>query len=204
MELSLVFGKELMAIVAGYALGCFSAGYYLVRLCTGQDIRRLGSGSTGGTNVGRVLGRPGFVVTMFVDLLKGAVALWAALHLVGLRPGGIALVMPAVVAGHIFPIQLDFRGGKGLATALGAMLVFDYRLAIVLIAFTAVLGILSKQFTLSLMVAIPIAPVIATLMGHTLAEGLALATTALLILFAHRANVLAALRGMHSQTGKSK
>ncbi len=203
MQLSLLSVRELIVIIAGYLLGCFSTGYYLVRLRTGQDIRQIGSGSAGGTNVGRLLGTTGFALTMLGDLLKGTAAIGIAFYF-GLRPRAIPLVVLAVVAGHILPIQLGFRGGKGLATALGAMLVFDYRLATVLVALTGLVGVLSRQFTISLMVVIAAAPVFAANMGHTPTEALGLAMVALLIVIAHRTNILTALKGTRSQPHKSK
>ena len=66
-----------------YVLGCYSTGYYLVRKRTGQDIRELGSGSTGARNAGRALGRSGFLLTMAGDLAKGGLAVWLALALTG-------------------------------------------------------------------------------------------------------------------------
>ena len=117
------------SVLGAYLLGCFAIGYYLVRARTGKDIREIGSGSTGARNVGRVLGKPGFVLTAFGDFGKGALAVWSARewthnnHLA-------ALAMLAVVAGHLWPAQLRFRGGKGAATSLGALLVFDYRIAL--------------------------------------------------------------------------
>ena len=194
---------DLILILASYLFGCFSTGYYLFRLRTGQDIRQLGSGSTGGTNVGRVLGTPGFALTLIGDLLKGALAPWGALHL-GFTPGQIVFVMLAVVTGHIFPVQLGFHGGRGLATALGASLVFDYRLPIVVGAVTGLFGLLSRQLTLSLLSVVAAAPVIAALMGHALTATLGLALTALLILIAHRTNIRIALEQIRRQPHTSK
>jgi glycerol-3-phosphate acyltransferase PlsY len=103
-------------LAAGYALGCFSTGYYLVRNRTGMDIRELGSGSTGARNAGRVLGRQGFWLTMGGDMVKGGLTVWLTLALTGnYRLALLALL--AVVAGHVWPAQLGFRGGKGVSTA---------------------------------------------------------------------------------------
>ena len=194
---------ELILILASYLLGCLATGYYLVRFRTGQDIRQLGSGSTGGTNVGRVLGRSGFALTLLGDLAKGMLAPWGALHL-GFTPDRIVFVVLAVVMGHIFPIQLGFHGGKGLATALGASLVFDYRLPIVVGALAGLVGFLSKQRTLGLLSVIAAAPVIAALMGHTLIATLGLALAALLILIAHRTNIQIALEHIRRQRHTSR
>ena len=199
MDSLLLYGKELIVIIVSYALGCFSTGYYLVRQRTGQDIRQLGSGSTGGTNVGRVLGKPGFAVTMLGDMLKGALALWIALYL-GAMPWSIPFVILASVTGHIFPVQLGWRGGKGLSPAIGALLVVDYRLVIYPAIIAGLLGVMSRQFTLSLMVVIAIVPFIAAIMGYKPVEVLGLAMTALLLLIAHRTNILMSLKRIRIRT----
>lgn len=113
---------------AAYSLGCFTTGYYLVRCWTGQDLREVGSGSLGARNAGRVLGWPGFVVTLLVDFGKGALAVWVASHF-STDPFLQVLAMACVVAGHLWPVQLRFQGGKGVAASLGALLVYDFHLA---------------------------------------------------------------------------
>lgn len=203
MEPSSLPVKELAVILAAYLLGCLSTGYYLVRLRTGQDIRQVGSGSTGGRNVGRLLGPTGFALTLLGDFLKGGAAVGMALYL-GYRPWVVALVLPAVVAGHILPVQLGLRGGKGLATALGAVLVFDYRLIAVLVVLTGVAGVLSRQLTLSLMAVIAAIPVFAVIVGHTPTESFALAVVVLLIVAAHRKNILETIKRKSRQAGESK
>src|SRR5256886_13136692 len=114
---SVPYAKETLVMLLGYALGCFTSGYYLVRWRTGDDIRWLGSGSVGATNVGRVLGRPGFLLTVLCDFFKGLFAVWLARYF-QLNPTGTVLTMVAVAIGHIWPAQLWFHGGKGLATLL--------------------------------------------------------------------------------------
>jgi glycerol-3-phosphate acyltransferase PlsY len=115
--------------LAAYSLGCFATGYYLVRCRTGQDLRDLGSGNLGARNVGRVLGWRGFVLTLLGDFGKGALAVWAAQHF-SADSSIIALAMIAVVVGHIWPVQLRFQGGKGAATSVGALWVYDFHLAL--------------------------------------------------------------------------
>ncbi len=110
-----------------YLLGCVTAGYYLVRLRTGRDMRQIGSGSVGARNVSSVLGPAGFVATLLFDIAKGCGAVWAVRKYSG-DERLVALAMLAVVVGHIWPVQLRFRGGKGVATSLGALLVFDWQL----------------------------------------------------------------------------
>lgn len=115
--------------LGAYILGCFTTGYYYVRLRTGQDLRELGSGSVGAKNVGRLLGWKGFLITLLGDFAKGALAVWATQHYTSDKRL-VELALLAVVAGHVWPVQLWFQGGKGIATSLGALLVYDYHLAL--------------------------------------------------------------------------
>ena len=132
------------SVLGAYLLGCFTTGYYLVRSRTGKDIRRFESGSTGARNVGRLLGRPGFALTVLGDFGKGALAVWGVQAWTNNHPLA-ALAMLAVVAGHIWPVQLSFRGGKGVATSLGALLVLDYRMALTFaVLFLAGLAVMRK------------------------------------------------------------
>src|SRR5689334_19563636 len=146
-------GKELLALGVGYALGCCLTGYYLVRLRTGQDIRQYGSGSAGATNVGRLLGLPGFWLTLFGDAVKGVLALGFARALAPNTGIGLAVMFVAIV-GHIWPLQLGFRGGKGVATALGSLVGYDLRLALLTLLVFALVFALSRKRTLSALVAI--------------------------------------------------
>ena len=139
--------RELLVALGAYALGSFSTGYYLVRLRTGRDIRLLGSGSAGGRNVARSVGLTASAMTLAGDAAKGALAAGTAV-LLGLETWAVMLVIGAVVAGHIWPPQLQFRGGKGLATVMGAVLVFDYVLVLIAFAMAAVALALSRRFIL--------------------------------------------------------
>lgn len=111
-----------LIVPAAYLLGGISPGYLLVRRRTGEDIRAQGSGATGATNAARILGGRGFVVVMVLDAVKGALAAFGA-RAVGLEGGWEFAAAAAVVAGHVWPIQLGFRGGRGLSPLLGAWLV---------------------------------------------------------------------------------
>ncbi|GIW87402.1 MAG: hypothetical protein KatS3mg108_1726 [Isosphaeraceae bacterium] len=120
----------IVAILAGYVVGSIPTAYLLVRAVHGSDIRQLGSGNVGATNAGRVLGRWAFWLVFLVDLLKGLGAT-LLIPLVAQRatttvPDGLAvLVAAAAILGHNFPIWLGFRGGKGVATTLGAVLALE-------------------------------------------------------------------------------
>jgi glycerol-3-phosphate acyltransferase PlsY len=181
-------GKEWTWVGLSYFLGCFTAGYYWTRWKTGQDIRQLGSGNVGARNVGRVLGHWGFTITFLLDFLKGVLAVAGAQKL-GLSSTAIVLTIGAVVAGHIWPIQLRGLGGKGIATSLGALLAYDPILVLCqIMVFLPVIAIL-RSFTLSGMVAFAVGPLVAFLAGLENVEVVAAALPAILVLLAHRKNI---------------
>lgn len=190
----------LIGIVVSYALGCFTTAYYLVRLKTGRDIRLLGSGNVGGRNAGRVLGTSGFVLTFLGDSVKGALAIGIA-SILGLDSWQTVLAMLAVVIGHIWPVQLKFRGGKGIATAFGAMLIYDVKVLLLIVAlfFCLFAGSRFRKLTASGLIAIVLTPVILSVLGGPTVTIVGLSALALLILVAHRDNIRAEL----AFTGKS-
>ncbi len=150
--------------MVGYLIGCFVTGYYLVRVVRGTDVRAQGSGSAGARNVGRVLGWTGFWVVFAMDIAKGALAVWVA-SLAGTGLPGMLAAMIAVTLGHIFPVQLGFRGGKGACTSFGALLVFNSELALVGATVCFVILILVRHSVAAFVSAFVLLPVVAYLMG---------------------------------------
>jgi glycerol-3-phosphate acyltransferase PlsY len=140
-----------------YGLGCFTSGYYLVRWKTGRDIRREGSGSTGGRNVGRVLGKRAFALTAALDFAKGLAAVGLA-RLLGASPNGELLALLAVVGGHIWPAQLRFRGGKGVATAGGGLALLNPWLFVAMLTLFVVLYLGRRRFVESGLLTLSLAP----------------------------------------------
>ena len=172
------------AIVA-YLLGCLDAGYYLVRFRTGRDIREHGSGGTGARNAGRVLGRAGFIIVFIVDCLKGAAAVWAA-SLMGTGRAGMGLAAMAVVVGHVLPIQLHFRGGKGASAALGALLVLAPRVAIAALLASAAFYLISRKPIASGVAAFVLMPAFAWTFGYSTSDMIAVSAVTTLLLITHR------------------
>jgi len=185
---SVPYAKETLTMLVGYALGCFASGYYLVRWRTGEDIRLLGSGSVGATNVGRVLGKPGFFLTVLCDFCKGLLAVWLA-HYFRLDATGTALTMVAVTVGHIWPAQLWFHGGKGVATSLGAVLMFDHFIASMVAGLFLLLFAATRSYVLAGLFALAITPLALFLLDFPLTSVFGLSALALLILIAHRKNI---------------
>jgi len=191
-----------LGVAAGsYVLGCFSTGYYLVRRQTGQDIRELGSGSTGARNAGRVLGRRGFMWTAAGDLAKGGLAVWLALALTGNDRVGL-LAWVAVVTGHIWPAQLGLRGGKGVSTSLAGLLVYDWRLALIYILFFLAGVALTRRMVAASLAAFALLPCASYCwLGGDEAEIWGISVVAGLILIAHHRNVVEGMAELWSRRG---
>jgi glycerol-3-phosphate acyltransferase PlsY len=176
-------------IICSYFVGCGTMGYYLTRWRTGQDVRALGSGSVGATNVGRTLGRTGFVITFVFDFMKGAIIVIAARRMQAI-PLEMTACMVAVVVGHIWPVQLGFRGGKGIAVSLGVICAYNIEIALILVFLFVLLYLMSRKFILSGMFTCAIAPLCAVLVGASHAALMAITLMAVFIIFAHRQNIL--------------
>jgi glycerol-3-phosphate acyltransferase PlsY len=179
-----------LLLVGSYAMGCVVGAYYLVRWRHGADLRTLGSGNAGARNAGRVLGPAGFTLSLLVDAGKGALVVWLAQRL-DVPSFGVVLAMVGVVVGHVWPVQLRFRGGKGAATALGIMIMFDPRATVILVAILAVALLVTRRFTISGLLAIALAPSVCAYTGHPPLEIAGLTLMAAIIMYAHRTNLLA-------------
>jgi glycerol-3-phosphate acyltransferase PlsY len=181
-------GREIICILVAYLLGGICAGYYLVRFKAKTDVREHGSGGVGARNVGRILGRPGFIITLVSDSLKGALAVMLARRFEVAEPA-VSLVLVAVIAGHVWPLPLHFRGGRGISTAIGAYLALDPAVAVLLLGMTLLLMVFRRGFILSGLAAFLLLPGVAHFMempGHRVA---ALTGSAVIILFSHRERI---------------
>jgi glycerol-3-phosphate acyltransferase PlsY len=111
-----------LALIAAYLIGSVPFGFLLVKLTTGRDVRSMGSGNIGATNVLRTTSRGLGLLTLALDIAKGFVAVWLAARLTGGSPLWTGAAALAIIAGHAFPVFLKFRGGKAVASFLGAFL----------------------------------------------------------------------------------
>jgi len=206
MELQSTHWLQAAGCAAGaYALGCFSTGYYLVRSRTGRDLREIETGSAGARNAGRVLGKSGYLLTAFGDMFKGALAVWIAAEFTGHNLLIMSIAALAVVAGHIWPVQLHFRGGKGVATSFAALLVYDYRVALtILVVFLAGCAITRKNLfpAMAAYFCLPLADAWFHDNGMTLLVTILMSA---IILIAHRRNLeeeFSAFRARRSMASK--
>lgn len=192
---------------ASYLLGSIPFGYLLVRIFRGEDVRLTGSGNIGATNVSRkspVLG----VVTLLLDALKGstAVALAAGFGpMDGPKPYGLmSLAALLAIVGHMFPIWLKFRGGKGVATGLGSFLMIAPKAVLLAAAIFLVVVLLFRYVSLGSIVSVGAFPILAWLMheyGNSWSALAFMATASLLIVSKHRANIRRLLAGTENRFG---
>jgi len=180
-------------MLAGYGLGCINTGYYLVRMRTGQDVRQMGSGSTGARNARRALGSNGFVLTMAGDLAKGGVAVWLAYALTGSDRVAL-LALLAVVAGHVWPAQLGFRGGKGVATSLAGLLVYDCEVTLVFLVLFGLVYAWTRRSVAASLVAFASLPAASFCLREDRAHIWGISVLAGLVLLAHHRNMT---QGIH-------
>jgi glycerol-3-phosphate acyltransferase PlsY len=186
-----------------YGVGCFNAGYYFVRWKTGNDIRLTGSGTTGATNVGRVVGWKGFAITTVLDLLKGVIMMWSARE-IGIGDLSVHCSLIAVVGGHIWPLQLGFKGGKGVNTAIGALLVVQPGLCVLTLVVFSLFFFVTRDYLLNGLLAFSLMPLVGLVMGLPLLTILALVMLVGMLLYSQRGNIKEHIRVIRSRPVKTK
>jgi acyl phosphate:glycerol-3-phosphate acyltransferase len=190
----------ILAIALGYLLGSVPFGLLLTRLTGAGDLRAIGSGNIGATNVLRT-GRKGLAAaTLLLDLAKGMAAVLLAR---AIWPGSEAVAAVAAVVGHCFPVWLGFRGGKGVATLAGVCFGFAWPLGLVYAALWLGLLAVVRISSVGGMSAAVGAPVAAWLLGYP-RYGAALALLAVLVVWMHRANIARLRDGTEPRVGGPK
>jgi glycerol-3-phosphate acyltransferase PlsY len=222
--------RPLSVIAIAYLLGSIPFGYLIVRAKQGTDVRQTGSGGTGATNVSRRAGKAAGVITLVLDALKGAAAVAIAKVILGLpvlvsgyagsrvqalsAHTGLNLQDPnwwvaaaaiAVIVGHIFPVWLGFRGGKGVATGVGVFLVLAPTAVALAGAIFLVIVLATRYVSLGSIVAVATIPLFVLLQNLIRPSGefasmmTAATAGAALIIFAHRENIGRLIQGTESR-----
>jgi glycerol-3-phosphate acyltransferase PlsY len=156
----------LLAVLLAYLLGAIPFGYILVKLTTGGDVRATGSGNIGATNVLRTTGRTAGVVTLLLDIGKGFAAVWLASRLTDGSVPWMSVAALAVMAGHSYPVFLGFKGGKAVASWVGAFLCLTPGpLAAALVVFVVIVAV-SRYVSLGSVLAASLLPLAVWLISH--------------------------------------
>jgi len=180
----------LAVLVIAYLLGAIPFGYVLVKWKTGADVRAAGSGNIGATNVMRTTGRAAGVVTLLLDIAKGYAAVWIAGRLTGQDVLWMSVAALAVMAGHAYPVFLGFKGGKAVASFVGAFLCLTpWALAAEVIIFVVVVA-WTRHISLGSIIGAATLPLAVWLvMKAPLPAVVASAVAGAFVVYRHRSNI---------------
>ena len=187
-----------LALAFGYALGSIPFGLLLTRLAGLRDIREIGSGNIGATNVLRTGRRDLAVATLVCDALKGTVAVLAAAHYGG--PDAAVLAGLGAFLGHLFPLWLQFKGGKGVATFIGLLIAFAWPVALGFCAIWLAVAAVSRYSSLSALIASAATPVMLRASSQP-REAALFALLAALLWIMHRGNIRRLMAGTEGRIG---
>ena len=196
-----IFELFITAVIA-YLIGSISTGYLIVKAKTGEDIRTIGSGSTGATNVKRVLGKKWFFIVLLLDALKGALpVILAQLFVTAGTKYGLAPVIAAVavIIGHSKSIFLQFKGGKSVASGVGTILALNLIAGLIIAAIWAVITYTTKYVSVGSIIALLLSPFIMYFAGAPIAYIGYCALGAIYIVYLHRENITRLAKGCENK-----
>jgi glycerol-3-phosphate acyltransferase PlsY len=199
-----IYTVLVLALAIGYLLGSIPFGLILTKAAGAGDVRDIGSGSIGATNVLRTGHKGLAAATLLLDMLKGTVAVLLVERVIG-APAGYAIVSALAAGlgafiGHIFPVWLGFRGGKGVATYIGVLLAIAWPIALAFCAVWLTVASVTRYSSLSALLAAAVTPPVLLGFGDRPAA-LLFAVLSLLLFWAHRANIRRLLAGEEPRIG---
>lgn len=207
----------IVVAILAYLLGSISFSVIISKKMAGFDVREKGSGNAGSTNVLRTVGKKAAIITLICDILKGVVAILIAL-LAGRIIQGLdnaLLVQIAgvfVILGHTFPVFFRFKGGKGIATSLGVLLIINWQIGLICLVFALILMILTRRVSIGSIAAAILFPVLVLFINqnYIVAEStnwsylIFSIIVALFVIFNHRSNIKRILNGTESKISLKK
>jgi len=187
--------------VFAYLLGSVSSAIVIARLFGLKDPREVGSGNPGATNILRYGGKKAAILTLLGDMLKGVVPVLLA-HALGADSLILALTVLAVFLGHVFPVFHGFKGGKGVATAFGALVALNGWVGLALVVSWLAIAVTTRYSSFSAMTVAVLAPVYVWWFVREPALIIATGVMALLLLWRHRSNIQKLLAGTETKIGQ--
>lgn len=188
------------ALLIGYLVGSIPTGYWIVKHKTGIDIREQGSGSTGATNVSRVLGKKWFFIVMFLDMLKGFLPVFVMKLLVGNEVYDVCMALGLII-GHSRTCFLNGKGGKSVATGMGILFALNWLVGLTVFALWALIVQIGKYVSVASIIAFIIAPVLLWLCGAPMwyvGYGI---VASLYIICRHRENIQRLIKHQENKIG---
>lgn len=187
-----------LAAIIAYLIGSIPTGYIIVKVKTGKDIRTVGSGSTGATNVKRVLGKKYFFIVMLLDALKGAlpVILAKVFATTGITLGLIPVIAAiGVIIGHSKSIFLQFQGGKSVASGVGTILALNWIAGLIIAVVWGIITYFTKYVSVGSIIALLLSPFVMYFLHSPIAYVAYCALGAIYIVYLHRENIKRLING---------
>lgn len=191
----------LIFAVVAYLIGSIPTGYLIVKAKTGQDIRTIGSGSTGATNVKRVLGKKWFFTVMVLDAIKGMVPVLIAKYLTFGDSLGLVAVVSAVmvIVGHSKPLFLGFKGGKSVASGIGTIYALNFYVGLILTVVWSIITYFTKYVSVGSIIALICAPFLMYFLKNPIGYTVYATIAAIYIVYLHRENIKRLLKGTENK-----
>ncbi len=194
---------EIILVLSAYLLGSLASAVIVCRVMNLPDPRSSGSGNPGATNVLRMGGKKAAILTLFFDVLKGVIAVLIASFLTN-NVSTLALVCLAVFLGHLYPLFFGFRGGKGVATAFGALVALNWMVGLAVLATWLGMAIVFRYSSLSALAAALLAPAYLFWFTQTWQFIIMGAVMSSLLVWRHRSNIHKLLTGQEDKIGAKK
>lgn len=186
----------IIAAVISYAIGSIMSSVIISRKMAGFDVREKGSKNAGSTNVLRAVGKKAAIITLVCDILKGIIAILISMLIAKIADVDNVLLIKYVaglsaILGHTFPIFFEFRGGKGVATALGVLLMLNWKIGLISLIFALILIAITKMVSVGSITAAILYPILVLFMQEDKSFGVIILSfaIAILVIFNHRSNI---------------
>ncbi len=197
-----IISKALMIAAFSYLIGSIPTGYLIVKSKTGQDIREVGSGSTGATNVKRVLGKKWFFIVMLLDAIKGAIPViffrFAVQH--GIISPDLFNLSPVIAAifviiGHSKSVFLNFKGGKSVASGVGTIIALNWQVGLILAVIWSIITFVTRYVSVGSIIALLLSPFFMFCFDAPVSYIAYCAIAAIYVIYLHRENIQRLIKG---------
>lgn len=195
MEQNINILIPILFIILAYLAGSIPSGVWYSKLVHKIDVRELGSGNSGGTNVGRNFGSVAAILVIAVDVLKGWLPILLTKHFFPSLEWAIMLTGIASILGHAYPLWAGFRGGKVVATSIGVLLGFCFNIALVEVGLLVLFVLITSMVSLSAMLSYTIIAIYIFIKSSSMIYGIGFLLIALFMMYRHRANIQRIIKG---------
>ncbi len=194
--------KILITILLAYSIGSFSSAYFIGRIFKNIDIRKYGSGNAGATNAIRVMGKKLGILTFALDVFKGILAVLISRAILGDIGGYIGGIF--AVIGHNWPVLIGFKGGKGVATSLGVILILHWPTAFICLFIGMIVSLITRYVSLGSIVFLSTTPIVNAIISKDFDKRFFITTLilALLAIYRHKANFKRLMNGTENKFGR--